>query len=76
MQRQGAGLACEKKLHLLCAYSHAVLDHDRVVTLLHDRAGLMSQREYQRVLALAERARASAEEARAALDKHVAEHGC
>lgn len=44
--------------------------------VLHERMRVMSKQDYEEIRAFAEKTRKLADQARAALDKHTAEHGC
>jgi len=76
METNGAAPACEDKDRLVRTYSFAASDYGRAVMVLHERTGKLSRQDYQDIRAFAETARQRAEDARAALDKHTAEHGC
>jgi hypothetical protein len=51
-------------------------DHLRTVMVLHERLGVLPGPDYQEIRTYAEKTRVLADQARAALDKHAAEHGC
>jgi len=72
----GAVPACEEKDRLARAYSFALSDYSRAVALLQKRSGVMSKQDYKDIHNFVERARGQIEHARAALEKHTAEHGC
>jgi hypothetical protein len=57
-------------------YSFATADYSRAVLVLHERSGVMTRQEYLDIRAFAEKARDLEGQARAALDRHAAEHGC
>jgi hypothetical protein len=67
---------CEEKARLLRLYSFATADYSRAVLVLHERSGVMSKYEYQEIRDFAEKTRELAEQARSALDRHAAKHGC
>jgi len=68
--------ACEEKERLARAYSFALSDYNRAVTLLQKRSGVMSKLDYEDIHNFVERAGKQTEHARAALERHTAEHGC
>jgi hypothetical protein len=68
--------ACEEKERLLRAYSFATSDYMRAVKVLHARSGTMSKPDYEEIHKYAEQMRELTEQARLALEKHAAEHGC
>jgi multidrug resistance efflux pump len=68
--------ACEEKDRLTRAYSSAASDYSRAVELLQKRSGVMSKQDYENIYNFVERARKQVEHARAALEKHTAEHSC
>lgn len=76
MQTTAAVPACEEKTRLLRMYSFATSDYNRAVLVMHERVGVMSRRQYERIRAYAEKTRLAAQGAHAALEKHTAEHGC
>ncbi len=68
--------ACEHKLRLLQLYSIALADHERAIQVLSSFMGVLSSLEYKRIRAYVEESDKTLEEARKAVDKHVAEHDC
>jgi hypothetical protein len=76
MGTTGAVPACEEKSRLLRAYSFASSDYKRALEVLNRRTGVLLEGDYKTIRAFAEETRQLAEQARAALDKHIAEHGC
>jgi len=81
MRRAGEALQAEKsecseKARLLAKYKIAALDYGRVVSVLSERAGVMSEEEYVRIRDYIEVAHVITDRARTMLDRHVAEHGC
>ena len=72
----GTAPVCEEKSNLLRVYSFATSDYSRAVMVLHERMRVMSKQDYEEIRAFAEKTRKLADQARAALDKHTAEHGC
>jgi hypothetical protein len=71
-----AETACDEKNRLLRAYSFATSDFIRAVTVLHQRSGVMSKEDYEGIRRYADKTRELTEEARIALERHTAEHGC
>jgi hypothetical protein len=71
-----AAASCEEKSRLARAWSFATQDYLRAVMVLHERLGVMPRQDYREIRTYAEKTRLLAEQARAALDKHTAEHGC
>jgi hypothetical protein len=67
---------CSKNARLRREYQIAVADYSRAVLALSERKGMMPRDDYIRIRDFSEKARATAEAARAAMDQHVAEHGC
>jgi hypothetical protein len=76
MGTTGAQPACEEKTLLSRVYSFAASDYGRAVMVLHERVGKLTKRDYEDIRSFSDKARETAEQARAALDKHTAEHGC
>jgi hypothetical protein len=76
MNAAGTVISCEEKIRLLRHYSFALSDYERVTTLLNERTGVMSKEDYDGIHMFAEKAGELVEQARAALDRHAAEHGC
>jgi hypothetical protein len=71
-----AARACEEKDHLSRAYGFAASDYVRAAALLNKRTGVMSKQDYEEIRTYAEKVRDLAEQARIALERHIAEHGC
>jgi hypothetical protein len=69
-------IPCKEKDRLMRLYIVAASDYSRAVQLLQRRAGVMEKADYDELRGFAEEARKTADEARAALDRHTAEHGC
>jgi hypothetical protein len=57
-------------------YAVASSDYSRALDVLQRHTGVMKKSKYKEVSEFAETARKAVEEARAALDRHMAEHGC
>ncbi len=71
-----APATCEEKTRLLREQLMAKSDHGRAVTLLREQSGIMFKRDYDAIRTFAEKTRAAVEQARIALERHTAEHGC
>jgi hypothetical protein len=69
-------IPCKEKDRLMRLYIEAASDYSGAVQLLQRSAGVMKKPDYDELRGFAEEARKTAEEARAALDRHTAEHGC
>ena len=67
---------CEEKDRLSRAYSFAASDYFRAVSLLSKRTGVMRRQDYEEIRQYAEKMRTLVEQARIALERHIAEHGC
>jgi hypothetical protein len=68
--------ACEEKNRLLRVYSFASSDHGRALEVLHRRTGVLQEEDYKAIRAFAEESKHLVEQTRAALESHMAEHGC
>jgi hypothetical protein len=68
--------ACEQKARLRRAWSFAAYEHCRAVLLLRERLGVMSEQHYEAIRAFRDKIRHPVERARAALYRHIGEHGC
>ena len=68
--------ACGVKARLTRVFVVASSDYTRAVQVLNLRAGVMKKPEYDELRGFAESTRRTAEEARTALRRHTAEHGC
>jgi hypothetical protein len=67
---------CAAKTQLLLTYTDAAKKYCEAVTELHDRLGTIPKDEADRLYQIAEAHRASSEDARLVMEKHVREHGC
>jgi hypothetical protein len=76
MTTTGAQPACEERDRLLRAYSFASSDYGRAQEVLNRRTGVLPGEEYKAIRAFAEKTKQLVEEARTALERHIAEHGC
>jgi hypothetical protein len=70
-----APLTWEAEIRLLNAYSLELENYGRSVELLDSVAGKVSAAEYEEIRANSENLKARMEQARAAVDKHLEEHG-
>ena len=68
--------ACEEKATLTRRYVAASGDYTRSVQVLHQCTGVMTKAEYEELRRSSENAKRTAEQAHAALNRHIAEHGC
>jgi hypothetical protein len=68
--------ACVSKQELHNRYQMATASYSRAVEVLNERIDGLSRHEYDFLRQFVDDARARSEEARDALDRHVAEHGC
>lgn len=71
-----SGRACKEQARLLRAFLLAAADYSRAVAVLRERSGVMPRLGCQRIRTFADETAALAAQARTALDKHSAEHGC
>lgn len=67
---------CSKKTQLLADYQSATARFSLAVTDLNEKMGVSPKSEYDRLRMAADDARMKSEEARLALERHTAEHGC
>jgi hypothetical protein len=67
---------CDDRDRLLHEYNSAVLGVSQAVAKLADLAGTSSGSDYQLLSREKDRAKARLKEARAAYERHIAEHGC
>jgi len=71
-----AAPACEEKARLLRLCAVAESNHQRAIHHLTWMLGVLKKPNYQDLHEFAETAREIMEDARKALDRHTAEHGC
>jgi hypothetical protein len=71
-----AAATCAEKTRLLRDHLLAKLEYMRAVTFLHEQSGTMFKRDYDAIRTFAEKTEESIEQARVALQRHSAEHGC
>ena len=69
-------MRCKERDRLIALYKAAVSHYSAIVDDLNLASGKTSKQEYDRLLALSERDRASAEAALLALGDHTRKHGC
>ena len=67
---------CEEKGRLALEYQEATEKFCQAVTELQEKLGKSSQEEYQRLKRVSEEWRVRSEQARLALEQHVAAHRC
>jgi hypothetical protein len=67
---------CAEQSRLRKQYDIAAADYSRAVKVLAERSGVMSIDDYNRIRDFCETARVRSEAARAAMDRHIAQHGC
>ena len=67
---------CDEKMRLARAYDVYAAQYSRSVKILYKRMGVLPKSGYNELLRSTEEARALCEQARQALESHVAEHGC
>lgn len=70
------GMECIERHRLTRLYAVATSDYGRALDVLQTHTGVMDTSTYGQVNESTEKARLSAEKARADLDLHTAEHGC
>jgi len=69
-------MRCEIKFRLISEYETATAVFSEAVTELRRRIGTSTKEEYDRLARDANDARVKSEQARLALERHVAEHRC
>jgi hypothetical protein len=67
---------CEEKRRLTAEYQEATEKFSRSVTELQDKMGKSSKEEYLRLQRASEEWRVHSEQARLALEQHLAAHKC
>jgi hypothetical protein len=67
---------CEEKNRLTCEYQTATETFSKSVTELQEKMGVSSKDEYERLQRISEEWRVHSEQARLALEQHIAAHGC
>jgi len=69
-------MACEEKRRLVAEYETAAKKFAEAVSLLRDKAGTSVKKEYDRLALASDDARIKSEQARLAVEQHVAAHDC
>lgn len=67
---------CEEKARLMSDYNAATSKFSEAVAELHRRMGTSPKEEYERLDRAANEARVKSEQARLALEQHIAAHRC
>ena len=67
---------CTEKARLLHKYNHDVAELDRTTTMLKRDRPVLSRSEREVIRSFAEKLCIRVEEARKALERHIAAHGC
>lgn len=68
--------ACPEKKRLTAEYQGATETFSQSVSDLHAKMGVSSKEEYERLQRVSEEWRVYSEQARLALEQHIAAHGC
>ena len=69
-------MACEEKQRLGSEYELATKKFSKAVSELHQKIVTSSKAEYDRLARVADETRVKSEQARLALEQHVAAHRC
>jgi hypothetical protein len=69
-------MACEEKTRLVAEYKTATNKFAATVTDLQRKMGTSPKADYDRLQRVTDEARVKSEQARLALEQHVASHGC
>lgn len=69
-------LTCEQKKRLATEYETATMKFSQAVGELRKKLGVSTIEEYQRLDRAANEARVKSEQARLALEQHIASHRC
>jgi hypothetical protein len=69
-------MRCEEKARLAQEYNVATVESSETVKQLHQRTGTSPKEEYKRLAQISNEARVKSEQARQALEQHIAAHGC
>jgi hypothetical protein len=67
---------CEEKTRLTMEYQAATATFSQSVADLHEKMGISSKDEYERLQRISEEWRVHSEQTRLALEQHIAAHGC
>lgn len=68
--------SCEEKARLVKEYNVATAGFSEAVKQLYRKTGTSLKEEYTRLMQISNEARVKSEQARLALEKHIATHGC
>lgn len=69
-------MACDEKTRLATEYEDATTKFSHAVTELRQKTGVSPKEEYERLDRAANEARVKSEQARLALEQHIAAHRC
>jgi hypothetical protein len=69
-------MVCEEKTRLVSEFEAATKKFAEAVTELQHKMGTSPRTEYERLSRATDEARVKSEQARLALEQHVAAHGC
>jgi hypothetical protein len=69
-------MTCEEKSRLATEYETSTAKFSETVTELRKKMGTSAREEYQRLDRAANEARVKSEQARLALEQHIASHRC
>jgi hypothetical protein len=72
----GFPMTCDEKVRLLRQYDDATLAFSNAVQEQRLKIGTAPRDEYQRLERISNEARVQSEQARLALEQHIATHGC
>jgi hypothetical protein len=70
------GEQCIEKRRLVDSYQQATANFSRQLTILNERLGTSPRDEYDSLRRAVDAERVRSEQARLALEQHVADHGC
>jgi hypothetical protein len=73
---EGSKVPCEEKARLASNYDAATSRFSEAVRELHRNMGTSPKEEYDRLARISDQARMSSEQARLALEQHIATHRC
>jgi ATP-dependent helicase YprA (DUF1998 family) len=76
MEPRDRGMNCEEKTRLAAQYDAATTKFSEAVTELRQKMGTLLKEDYQRLDRAANEARVKSEQARLALEQHIAAHNC
>jgi hypothetical protein len=69
-------MACEEKRQLVAEYEMAAKKFAKAVSDLREKAGTSAKKEYDQLSRVSDDARIKSEQARLAVEQHVAGHDC